>query len=64
VPFANHYHLQILMNHIRDKLPDIRSKLSTMIGQTQHELAQYGDMALSSKLHRVSKSIYIENKEG
>jgi dynamin 1-like protein len=42
------------MNHIREKLPDIRSKLSSMIGQTQHELAQYGDMGLTGKMHRVS----------
>ncbi|KAG2174144.1 hypothetical protein INT43_004164 [Umbelopsis isabellina] len=52
----------ILMNHIRDKLPDIRSKLSTMIGQTQHELAQYGDMGLSSKLHRGSLVLQLLTK--
>ncbi|KAG0177686.1 Dynamin- GTPase protein [Apophysomyces sp. BC1021] len=35
----------ILVQHIREKLPDLRSKLSAIIGQTQHELAQYGDPA-------------------
>ncbi|KAL0083673.1 Dynamin central region-domain-containing protein [Phycomyces blakesleeanus] len=41
----------ILVNHIREKLPDLRSKLSSMIGQTQHELAQYGDPAFTGKVH-------------
>lgn len=52
---------QILMNHIREKLPDIRSKLSSMIGQTQHELAQYGDMGLTGKMHRVSNRYVVVN---
>lgn len=33
---------QILMSHIREKLPDIKAKLSTLIGQTEQELMQYG----------------------
>ncbi|SAM04291.1 hypothetical protein [Absidia glauca] len=41
----------ILIMHIREKLPDLRSKLSTLIGQTQHELAQYGDAAFAGKVH-------------
>ncbi|KAI8343291.1 Dynamin central region-domain-containing protein [Chlamydoabsidia padenii] len=41
----------ILIMHIREKLPDLRSKLSTLIGQTQHELAQYGDPAFNGKVH-------------
>ncbi|VEU21577.1 DEKNAAC102570 [Brettanomyces naardenensis] len=32
-----------LMNHIRDRLPDIKAKLNTLIGQTEQELATYGD---------------------
>ncbi|KAI5967313.1 DNM1 [Candida margitis] len=35
---------KILMNHIRDRLPDIKAKLNTLMGQTEHELASYGDM--------------------
>ena len=34
---------KILMNHIRERLPDIKAKLNTLIGQTEHELASYGD---------------------
>ncbi|KAI7873712.1 Dynamin central region-domain-containing protein [Mucor mucedo] len=45
---------QILVNHIREKLPDLRSKLSTLIGQTQHELSQYGDPAFAGSIHRGS----------
>ncbi|KAI8079797.1 Dynamin central region-domain-containing protein [Halteromyces radiatus] len=41
----------ILIAHIRESLPDLRSKLSTLIGQTQHELAQYGDPAFIGKEH-------------
>ncbi|CAO3692536.1 unnamed protein product [Umbelopsis ramanniana] len=52
----------ILMNHIREKLPDIRSKLSSMIGQTQHELAQYGDMGLTGKMHRGSLILQLLTK--
>jgi len=35
---------KILMNHIRDRLPDIKAKLNTLMGQTEHELASYGEM--------------------
>ncbi|GAA5805746.1 hypothetical protein HPULCUR_011271 [Helicostylum pulchrum] len=45
---------QILINHIREKLPDLRSKLSSLIGQTQHELSQYGDPAFAGSIHRGS----------
>ncbi|KAJ9112966.1 hypothetical protein QFC19_000523 [Naganishia cerealis] len=34
---------KILMNHIRDRLPDIKAKLNTLMGQTEQELAAYGD---------------------
>ncbi|GMM32836.1 dynamin-related GTPase [Saccharomycopsis crataegensis] len=33
----------ILMNHIREKLPDIKAKLNTLMGQTEQELLSYGD---------------------
>ncbi|KAF5095256.1 hypothetical protein D0Z00_003216 [Geotrichum galactomycetum] len=32
-----------LMNHIRERLPDIKAKLNALIGQTEQELASYGD---------------------
>lgn len=35
---------KILMNHIRDRLPDIKAKLNTLIGQTEQELTSYGDI--------------------
>jgi dynamin 1-like protein len=45
---------QILFNHIKDKLPELRTKLSSLISQTQHDLAQYGDPALTTgTMHRV-----------
>ncbi|KAG0044773.1 Dynamin- GTPase protein [Gryganskiella cystojenkinii] len=44
----------ILMNHIRDKLPDIKAKLNSLIGQTQQELSSYGDPSFTGKAHRGS----------
>ncbi|KAK4154023.1 hypothetical protein C8A00DRAFT_43143 [Chaetomidium leptoderma] len=43
-----------LMAHIRDRLPDIKARLNTLMGQTQQELASYGDMHFSGKGHRGS----------
>ena len=43
-----------LMNHIRDRLPDIKARLNTLMGQTQQELASYGDVAFTGKEHRGS----------
>ena len=37
---------QVLMNHIRDKLPDMKARLNTLMGQTQQELASFGDAAV------------------
>jgi dynamin 1-like protein len=34
------------MNHIRDKLPDMKARLNTLIGQTKHELDSYGNAGL------------------
>jgi dynamin 1-like protein len=45
---------QTLMTHIRERLPDIKARLNTLMGQTQQELASYGDMHFSGKEHRGS----------
>lgn len=45
---------QTLMSHIRDRLPDIKARLNTLMGQTQQELASYGDVAFTGKDHRGS----------
>lgn len=37
---------QVLMNHIRDKLPDMKARLNTLMGQTQQELNAFGDSAI------------------
>jgi dynamin 1-like protein len=41
-----------LMIHIRDRLPDIKARLNTLMGQTQQELASYGDMHFHGKEHK------------
>ena len=43
-----------LMVHIRDRLPDIKARLNTLMGQTQQELASYGNKQFSGKEHRGS----------
>lgn len=43
-----------LMTHIRERLPDIKARLNTLMGQTQQELASYGDVAFTGKEHRGS----------
>lgn len=45
---------QVLMNHIRDKLPDMKARLNTLMGQTQQELASFGDTAFLGDQHRGS----------
>ena len=45
---------QTLMAHIRDRLPDIKARLNTLMGQTQQELASYGSKQFSGKEHRGS----------
>lgn len=45
---------QTLMAHIRDRLPDIKARLNTLMGQTQQELASYGSKQFSGREHRGS----------
>ncbi|KAH9814258.1 dynamin-related protein DNM1-like [Teratosphaeria destructans] len=45
---------QTLMTHIRERLPDIKARLNTLMGQTQQELASYGTEAFTGKEHRGS----------
>lgn len=35
----------VLLNHIREKLPDMKARLNTLMGQTQQELNSFGDSA-------------------
>ncbi|GAA5808089.1 hypothetical protein MFLAVUS_001471 [Mucor flavus] len=43
----------ILLAHIKEKLPELRTKLSTLISQTQQELSTYGEPTRSTEpLHR------------
>ncbi|KAI0249673.1 dynamin protein dnm1 [Lactifluus subvellereus] len=36
----------VLMDHIRDKLPDMKARLNTLMGQAQQELNSFGDEAV------------------
>ena len=45
---------QVLMNHIREKLPDMKARLNTLMGQTQQELNSFGDAGfLQGDQHQV-----------
>ena len=44
----------VLMNHIREKLPDMKARLNTLMGQTQHELNSFGDSTFLGEQHRGS----------
>ena len=48
---------QVLMNHIRDKLPDMKAKLNTLMGQAQQELNSFGDAAIYGDANKVSSSL-------
>ncbi|KIY51903.1 hypothetical protein FISHEDRAFT_36290 [Fistulina hepatica ATCC 64428] len=37
---------RVLMDHIREKLPDMKARLNTLMGQAEQELASFGDEAV------------------
>lgn len=51
-----------LMGHIRDKLPDIKARLNTLIGQTEQELASFGDTGLITNENRAGLVLQLMNK--
>ncbi|AGO09817.1 AaceriAAL174Cp [[Ashbya] aceris (nom. inval.)] len=53
---------QILLNHIREKLPDIKARLNTLIGQTEQELASYGGSNIISPESRAGLVLQMMNK--
>lgn len=51
-----------LMNHIRDKLPDIKTKLNNLITQTEKELQSYGDMgSITSQANKAGLILQLIN---
>ncbi|QRW16722.1 dynamin central region protein [Rhizoctonia solani] len=42
----------VLINHIREKLPDMKARLNTLMGQTQQELNAFGDATLFGDKHQ------------
>ncbi|CUS22215.1 LAQU0S05e00298g1_1 [Lachancea quebecensis] len=53
---------QILMNHIRDKLPDIKARLNTLMGQTEQELATYGGSGVITQENQAGLVLQLMNK--
>lgn len=45
--------VQVLINHIRDKLPDMKARLNTLMGQAQQELNSFGDSAIFGDKNQV-----------
>ncbi|KAJ2818584.1 Dynamin- GTPase protein, partial [Coemansia erecta] len=46
---------QLLLQHIRDHLPSIKTKINALISQTEHELASYGRMSGDSQLAKSTR---------
>lgn len=53
---------QTLMLHIREKLPDIKARLNTLMGQTEQELASYGDSAFTEPENRAALVLELMTK--
>ncbi|QLL33510.1 hypothetical protein HG536_0E04210 [Torulaspora globosa] len=51
-----------LMSHIRDKLPDIKARLNTLIGQTEQELTSFGDTGPIKNENRAGLVLQLMNK--
>jgi len=49
---------QVLINHIRDKLPDMKARLNTLMGQAQQELNSFGDAAIFGDKNQVRISMF------
>ena len=41
-----------MLQHIRDQLPELRTRINSLILATQNELTSLGDMGLPGKAHR------------
>jgi dynamin 1-like protein len=50
------------MNHIREKLPDMKARLNTLMGQTQQELSAFGDATFLGEQHRVSLILPVSTR--
>ena len=48
---------QVLMGHIRDKLPDMKARLNTLMGQAQQELNSFGDAAIYGDKNQVGSPV-------
>jgi dynamin 1-like protein len=46
------------MNHIRDKLPDMKARLNTLMGQAQQELNSFGDAAIFGDKNQVGFTLH------
>ncbi|KAF6005879.1 hypothetical protein HII12_005455 [Brettanomyces bruxellensis] len=53
---------RILMNHIRDRLPDIKARLNTLIGQAEQNLATYGDQLCVTEENRGTLILQLMTK--
>lgn len=51
-----------LMNHIRERLPDIKAKLNTLMGQTEQELASYGNIDIVNEHSKGTLILQLMNK--
>lgn len=53
---------QTLMLHIKERLPDIKAKLNTLMGQTEQELASYGDPSIADNENKAAIMLDLMTK--
>lgn len=53
---------QVLMGHIREKLPDIKARLNALVTQTEEELSSYGGTGMITDENRASLVLQMMNK--
>lgn len=53
---------QTLMSHIRERLPDIKARLNTLMGQTEQELASYGSSTFTEPENRAALVLELMTK--
>jgi len=48
------------MDNIRDKLPDMKARLNTLMGQAQQELDTFGDEAIYGDTNQARSSPFLD----
>lgn len=50
---------KILLNHIHTSLPELRTKITTLLADSERELLSYGDPFLDQSANKVKSQTYL-----